>query len=169
MRGAVRLSAAALGTVFAAGLGLRLYMDRPAENRLWRGEDLAIAGLRGKLPPNAALACPPGYCQAAGAIASPVFAASADRLYRDLEQIAGQEPGAVLIETDRAGRRLGWVVHSAVFRFPDLVTAEIVALGPRRASVALYSRARYGRSDFGVNRRRIESWLSRLERKTTAQ
>ena len=45
----------------------------------------------------------------------------------------------------------------------DPVTVEFVALAPDRSSLALYSRARYGRSDFGVNRGRVLRWLSRLQ------
>lgn len=154
--------AATLAAVAAAGLGLRLYMDRPAENRLRPGEDIEIAELRGRLPANAALACPPGYCHVVGAIASPVFAVGADRLYDDLEQVARRERGVVPVAAEPARRRLVVIVHSAVLRFPDYVIAEVVALDRQRSSVALYSRARYGRLDFGVNRRRIRRWLSRL-------
>jgi hypothetical protein len=49
----------------AAGFGLRLYMNHAGENRLRPGEDIAIGELRGSLPPNAFLACPPGYCRIA--------------------------------------------------------------------------------------------------------
>ena len=44
------------------------------------GEDIAVAALRGPLPPNAFLACPAGYCSVAEAAPSPVFALSADAL-----------------------------------------------------------------------------------------
>lgn len=164
----ISLPAVVLAAVFAAGLGVRLFMDRPTENRLRPGEDVAIADLRGNLPPNAAVACPPGYCSAAGAIASPVLAIDADRLHGYLAEVARLEPGVVRIDVERGRRRLVAVVHSAVFRFPDIVTAEIVALGPR-SSVALYSRARYGRSDFGVNRRRVERWLWQLGKRAAPQ
>jgi uncharacterized protein (DUF1499 family) len=169
MRRAAVVSAAALATLVAAGFGLRLYMGGPAQDRLRPGEAVAIAELRGKLPANAALACPPGYCQADGALASPVFAVDADRLYRDIERIALAEPGVVPIAVDPAGRRFVAAAHSAVFRFPDIVTAEIVELGRHRSSLALYSRARYGKADFGVNRGRVERWLSRLKRLAAIQ
>lgn len=150
--------------VAAAGLGLRLYMDRAAENRLRPGEEVAIGELRAPLPPNAFLACPTGYCRIAGAAPSPVFAMSASGLYREFAALVAREPRVVTIAAEPQRRRIIVIQRSALFRFPDVVTAEFVALGPDRSSVALYSRPRYGRYDFGVNRRRIERWLARLQR-----
>ena len=77
-----------------------------------------------------------------------------DRLY--------YEEAAPVI-SDREYDRLYKELVDLETRFPDLVTVEFVALAPDRSSLALYSRARYGRSDFGVNRRRVLRWLSRLQ------
>jgi uncharacterized protein (DUF1499 family) len=150
--------------VAAAGFGLRLYMERPGEARLLPGEGTAIAALRGPLPGNAALACPPGYCAVAGATASPVFAVDGDRLYRDFARLVGRAPRTVTVLAE-APRRMVVIQRSAVFGFPDVVTAEFVALGPARSSLALFSRARYGRWDFGVNRRRVARWVARLQQR----
>lgn len=151
-------------TIGAAGFALRLYMSRASENRLRPGEDVAIADLHGALPPNAFVACPPGYCAAVDAAPSPVFAIGADRLYRSWERLVAQEPRVATMLADPKGRRIIVIQRSPVLHFPDVVTAEFVTLGPDRSSPAIYSRARYGRYDFGVNRRRVEAWLARLQR-----
>jgi uncharacterized protein (DUF1499 family) len=157
---------AALAALVALGVlivGLRLYMGRAAENRVQPSEDVAIAALRGPLAANAFLACPAGYCAVAEAAASPVFAVSADRLAEYWGELVAAEPRLVQIAAEPERRRSVWIQRSALFRFPDLVTVEFVALAPERSSLALYSRARYGRSDFGVNRGRVLRWLSRLQ------
>jgi uncharacterized protein (DUF1499 family) len=156
---------AALAALVALGVivvGLRLYMGRAAENRLQPGENVAIAALRGPLAANAFLACPAGYCAVGEAVVSPAFAVSADRLAEYWAQMIAAEPRLVQIAAEPEQRRSVWIQRSALFRFPDLVTVEFVALAPDRSSLALYSRARYGRSDFGVNRKRVLRWLSRL-------
>jgi hypothetical protein len=154
---------AVLGLIASAlVLGLRLYFGRIAEDRLRPGEDIAIAALREPLPPNAFLACPEGYCAMAEAAPSPVFALSADRRTAYWAATIIDEPRLVQIAAEPEQRRSVWLQRSAVFGFPDLVTVEIVALAPDGSSVALYSRARYGRYDFGVNRGRVLRWLSRL-------
>jgi uncharacterized protein (DUF1499 family) len=74
------------------------------------------------------------------------------------------EPRLIEVAQDAPHRRFVYVVHTAMLGFPDIVTVEFVALGAHRSSIALYSRSRYGRSDFGTNRRRVEDWLARLRR-----
>jgi len=145
-----------------AGLGVRLYMGRSAEDRLRSGEDIAISALRGPLAQNAALAAPAGYCAVDQAMPSPVFAMSLDRLAGYWTEIIAGEPRIIQIAAEPDRRRLVLMQRSAVFGFPDVITVEFVSLAPDRSSLALYSRARYGRSDFGVNRRRLERWLSQL-------
>jgi uncharacterized protein (DUF1499 family) len=154
---------AALSAAAVIVVGLRLYIGRVAEDQLRPGEDVAIAALRGPLAANAFLACPPGYCAVAEAAASPVFAVSADRLAEYWTQMIAAEPRLVQVAAEPGQRRSVLIQRSALFRFPDLVTVEFVALAPDRSSLALYSPARYGRSDFGVNRRRVLRWLSRLQ------
>ena len=148
--------------LLVGAIGLRLFLQRAGEDRLQPDEDVAIAALHGKLPPNAFLACPPDYCQAAGAAASPVLATDADRLYWALMRVVTAAPRVTVVRDDPQRRRIALIQRSAFFRFPDIILAEVVALGADRSSVALYSRARYGRYDFAVNRQRVEDWLARL-------
>ena len=144
-------------------LALRLYMTRPAEDQLLADERVAIATLRSPLPGNAALACPPDYCAAAEATPSPVFAVGWEKLLKDWAGIVGRAPRVIVVASEPAQRRYSVIQHSLVFGFPDIVSFEFVPLGTDRSSIAVYSRARYGRSDFGVNRRRVLSWLGQLQ------
>ena len=161
-------AAVALLIVTALGLGTRLYMSRSAEDRLRPGEDVALAELRGPLPQNGFLACPAGYCAVEAGMVSPDMPVDADRLVRLWPEVVQAESGIVMIEARPDRRRFVLIQHSAALRFPDVVTVEFVALGPRRSSVAVYSRARYGKLDFGVNRRRVETWIARLDRLAAA-
>ena len=147
----------------AFGLGLRLLMDRHAENRLRPGEAVALAALTGPLPANAFLACPAGYCGVAEAATSPAFAIGADRLAEHWAELIAREPRIAAAFAEPDERRFVLVQHSAALRFPDVITVEFVALGADRSSLAVYSRARYGRYDFGVNRQRVMAWLHRLQ------
>ena len=52
-----------------------------------------------------------------------------------------------------------FVVRSALFGFPDLVSVKFLDLKGGKATLALYSRSVYGRSDLGVNRARSLAWL----------
>jgi uncharacterized protein (DUF1499 family) len=146
------------------GLTLRIYMGREAEDRLAAGEAVSIAELRSPLPKASFVACPPDYCSAAKAIASPVFELPWDRL-RDywIEVISG-EKRLVSVAANSERWRLVYIQHSPILRFPDIVTVEFVPLGPNRSSIAIYSRSRYGEYDFSKNRKRVERWLVLLRR-----
>ena len=148
------------------GLAVRIYMSRPAEDRLRAGERVAIRDLRDPIPGNAFLACPPDYCRAKAA-ASPVFAIPVEQLAALWTQMLAGEPNIVKVAAEPDQHRLVVIQHTPLLRFPDIITVEFVALGPDRSSLAVYSHARYGSGDFGTNRRRVEAWLNRLQNLAT--
>jgi uncharacterized protein (DUF1499 family) len=147
-------------TVTAAGLALRMYLDRPAEDRLAPDEVVSIADLHSPLARPSFLACPPGYCGVAD-MESPIFPMPWDQLreyWKEIAEIAG-----ITVVSEFEHRRAVYIQHSPIFRFPDIVTVEFVALGPERSSVAVYSRSRYGGYDFAANRKRVKRWLFQLQ------
>ena len=146
--------------VIAAGFALRMYLGRPAEDRLAQDEVVSIADLHRPLARPSFLACPPGYCAAAD-MESPIFPMPWDQLREYWKEIA--EVAAITVVSEFEHRRAVYIQHSPIFRFPDIVTVEFVALGPERSSVAVYSRSRYGGYDFGTNRKRVERWLFQLQ------
>jgi hypothetical protein len=149
---ATALAAVLLG---AAGLGLalRLYMGRAGEDRLAAGERVDILKLRGPLPPNAFLACPPADCTLAGAAATPVFDVPVAQLRAAWQRMIARQKRVVEVAADPAAGRFTYIQHTPLLRFPDIAD---------RSSLAIFSRARYGRYDFGTNRARVERWLAAL-------
>ena len=148
-------------TVTAAGLALRMYLDRPAEDRLTPDEVVSIADLRRPLARPSFLACPPGYCVAAD-MESPIFPMPWDQLREYWKEMI-VETAAILVVSEFEHRRAVYIQRSPIFGFSDIVTVEFVALGPERSSVAVYSRSRYGGYDFAKNRKRVEQWLFVLQ------
>ena len=113
--------------------------------------------------PNQFLVLPPGFIgKAQPHAASPVFAASPDRVLDALKRIALAESRTEVLAEVRATRRLELVQRSKTFRFPDYITVEAVPLTAGKTALAIYSRAKYGIRDFGVNRARVERWLAAL-------
>src|SRR5262249_43915183 len=127
-------------------------------------EAVSIAELRSPLPKPSFLACPPGYCAGAENIASPVFDQSSTRLYGYWNEVISGQPRIIIAEADPQTRRFVYIQHSPAFRFPDVITVELVELASDRSSIAIYSRSRYGGYDFAKNRKRVEKWLSLLEK-----
>ena len=104
---------------------------------------------------------PRGWPGPADAV-SPVFPIDAADLWRAWMDLAARQPRTVLRAQDERTLRSLHVQRSRVLHFPDLVRAEIVALGAARSGIVLDSRARFGCWDFGVNRRRVLRWVHDL-------
>jgi uncharacterized protein (DUF1499 family) len=94
---------------------------------------------------------------------SPVFHLDAIELWLAWIGLAASQPRTVLRSRDERSLRSLHVQRSRALHFPDLVRAEIVALGTARSGIVLDSRARFGCWDFGVNRRRVLRWVHDLK------
>jgi hypothetical protein len=74
---------------------------------------------------------------------------------------------ATILSTPRTVRLAGdagfgtYVTRSALWGFPDYVSVRVKPDGAGSV-VTIFSRARFGQSDLGVNRARVERWLSTL-------
>ncbi len=140
-------------------------LGQPLLDRLFAvGQVPAIdfASLRLGPRPNQFLMCPPDLCAAPGNAESLVFEVPAARLRERWREVVSARPGVELVVESTDGWQLDYVARSARLRFPDLVTVRFVSLAPERSTLAVYSRALYGRSDFGVNRTRTEGWLAAI-------
>ncbi len=108
--------------------------------------------------PNQFLLCPPGICTSHAD--SPVFDVSVDQLRERWREVVAAQPRLELLAED--GQQFDYVQRSARFRFPDIITVLFISVSPSQCTLAIYSRSIYGKSDFGVNRKRIEAWLKIL-------
>jgi uncharacterized protein (DUF1499 family) len=168
------LSFALLGIAGALAAGLGVLVSRGSEpwgiddvwSALFGKPDLGpvdFATLVRRSSPNNALACPPGICPKARAdLESPVLAVEGDRLRRIVAETALSEPGTEILYQGRWEDQDRYLVRSRLMRFPDTVSTLVVGMGEGRSSVAIYSRSQIGYSDLGVNRARVERWLTRI-------
>jgi uncharacterized protein (DUF1499 family) len=125
--------------------------------------DFATLALTWK--PNQFLVLPAGYqAKTKAHRVSPSFAKTPDQVLDALKRVALAEPRTLLLAEDRANRRLSLVQKSKTFRFPDFIDAEAMPLTGGQTALAIYSRAKFGIRDFGVNRARVERWLAALKR-----
>ena len=114
-----------------------------------------------KLPDktNQFLMCPTGFCAANPPAESPVFDVPAAQLRARWREFAANQPRTELLAEDADARQIDYVQRSARFRFPDIITVRFIPVSASRSTLVIYSRSIYGRSDFGVNRKRVDDWL----------
>ena len=111
--------------------------------------------------PNQFLMCPPSICK--GHADSTVFKISVNKLRELWLNLVKTKPRLELLAEN--GQQFDYVQRSERFRFPDIITVRFIRVSPSEATLAIYSRSVYGQSDFGVNRKRIEAWLSEIREK----
>lgn len=95
---------------------------------------------------------------------SPAFAISAAALANRAKDLWAKQARTELVRDIDSNLQFELVQRSAVFKFPDYVAIQAIDLGGGKAALAIYSRSKYGRSDFGVNKARIEAWLVLLKK-----
>jgi uncharacterized protein (DUF1499 family) len=111
--------------------------------------------------PNTFLLAPEGLCkQAKVDKTAPVYPVPAAKLRQELLGVVIALPRVSHTLADEAGLYDDFVVRSALFGFPDLVSVKFLDLKGGKATLAIYSRSVYGRSDLGVNRARSLAWLA---------
>ena len=121
--------------------------------------------LRLSRKPNQFLVLPPGFAGATTPHAeSPVFPVSPRVLMQAVKTLALEEPRTKLVHGDAGNGQAEFVARSKLFRFPDRITVEVAGVPGEgeRSALAVYSRAVYGRRDFGVNQARVGRWLGIL-------
>lgn len=113
--------------------------------------------------PNDALAAAPDLCPARSDVLPPEFVGDAAALRTAFGTMLASETSIERVDADDAALTDRYVQRSALMRYPDTVVAQFFDRPGGRSTLALYSRSQIGRSDFGVNRARIERWLGKLK------
>lgn len=74
-----------------------------------------------------------------------------------LNDIAANWPRTRVLAGSVEEGRVTYITRTAVWGFPDFTTLEL-----RDGQIALYARSRFGRSDLGVNSKRLQGWIDAL-------
>jgi uncharacterized protein (DUF1499 family) len=93
---------------------------------------------------------------------SPVFLIPAQELETRLDAIILAEPRTGRLAGDPLAAWATYMQRSFLVGYPDYVSVRAVDVGEGRSALAIFSRSRYGYSDWGVNRARVRRWLDAL-------
>ena len=112
--------------------------------------------------PNTSLAAPEAYSPD---IVTPAYKLPADRLFALIRDVAVSQDRTYQAALYPDQLQVHYVARTALLNFPDLIMVDVEKTGSDSSGLIVYSRSVYGRSDFGVNRKRIETWLAALQAK----
>ncbi len=121
-----------------------------------------FAQLQRRGTPNEYLVCPTDVCRSAEPDRpAPTFDIPVAQLQERLVALLATLPRTrILVDCDA---HLVVEQRSLIFRFPDYIDVRAIAIDASRSTIAIYSRSKIGFYDFGVNKRRVEGWLRKLE------
>ena len=115
--------------------------------------------------PNWHLSCPPGAGPSGCRQETPVYNVDVARLRGEFFEVVSAAPRTALIADAPSMNRYRFIQKTRLFKFVDEITVEFLDLGNNRSTLYIFSRARKGWWDLGVNRRRVRRWLKRLGRR----
>ncbi|TVQ37848.1 MAG: DUF1499 domain-containing protein [Geminicoccaceae bacterium] len=121
-----------------------------------------LATLERSPTPNDYLVCPQSLTTAQVDRDPPISSLEVAALERHWLTALESEPRTRRLASEADAQRHLFLQRTRVLRFPDLIQIDFVALPDGGSTLCLYSRSRYGHSDLGQNRRRIEDWLNRI-------
>lgn len=127
----------------------------PSDPAVWHADPLE--GVRTGRP-NDFLVLPPGA--AAADLTSPVYEVNAATLAQRFDAVALGAPRVTRLAGGPEELWTTYIQRSALIGWPDYISVRAVSLGDGRSALAIWSRSRFGYSDLGVNRARVETWLA---------
>ncbi len=92
--------------------------------------------------------------------AAPVVAAPVSDLAAAFDAVATGDDRVEVVAGSAAGGHVTYVQRSRTMGYPDYVSVRFIDLGDGNSTMAVFSRARFGHSDLGVNKQRVETWVS---------
>jgi uncharacterized protein (DUF1499 family) len=150
---------AVLGVAVLVGFGLWVRLA-PSDPTVWHVDPLSEPGT-GK--PNAYRVLPEGMGTRPADAAAPVYPVEAAVLAAAFDAHVIAQPRTTLLAGGPDALWATYVQRSRVFGFPDYVSVRFLDLPEGGSTLAIYSRARFGTSDLGVNFARVQDWVGGLQ------
>ncbi len=93
--------------------------------------------------------------------AAPTFPISSADLAAKFDAIA-LRVGSDIVGGSAAEGYVTYVQTSSFFGFPDYVSVKFIEIDATSSTLAIFSRSRLGKSDLGINKKRVEAWIGQL-------
>lgn len=121
-----------------------------------------ISAIRRPTSPNTCVAAPAGFALVPD-LPTRRYDVPPDRLFATVRKVIASQPRTRELAVDPGRLRVDYVVRSLVFRFPDIVLAQVLRVSDEHSELVLYSYSLKGHYDFGVNRGRVSGLLSGVD------
>ncbi len=111
--------------------------------------------------PNFYLICPKVICGVDGNT-SPIYKLNSNTLYHATLDIIQKKEKTTITYQNNKKYQLIFIQKTRFFRFPDYIDIQIFPVGNNESTIAIFSRAKYGFYDFGINKSRVINIITEL-------
>ena len=95
---------------------------------------------------------------------SPMFDLGASELIQLVDDFVLTQPRVKRIAGTVGEGMITYVQRTKIISYPDYITIKAISAGAKQSQLEIFSRSRFGYSDWGVNKGRIKAWLLQLRR-----
>jgi uncharacterized protein (DUF1499 family) len=113
-------------------------------------------------PETAATTGKPNEYRITGDAAIP-FNVNASELALLVDEFIRRQPRIKHVSGDPDSRMISYVQRSSIMGYPDYITIKVSPTGSKQSKLEILSRSRFGHSDLGVNKRRIDQWIAAIQ------
>ncbi len=96
---------------------------------------------------------------------SPAFDVSVSELAVTFDEVATEESRVEVLAGSATEEFVTYIQRSALMGYPDYISVRFLDTNNGGSTVAIYSRARYGSSDLGVNEKRVQRWVQETQQR----
>ena len=93
---------------------------------------------------------------------APVYACDVSTLATAFNKVALTEDRVEVLAGVAKDGFVTYVQRSAFFAFPDYISVTFSDAADGGSTLAVFSRSQYGKSDLGVNEKRVNAWVNRV-------
>lgn len=91
---------------------------------------------------------------------APIYTQSAAEVAAAFDAFVQSESNVEVLAGSAADGFVTYIQRSALFGFPDYASVKFIDLPAGGSTIAIFSRARYGKSDLDVNEKRVVRWVA---------
>lgn len=92
------------------------------------------------------------------------FDLSASNLSKIVHEYVENQPNITKLEETPEKGLLTFIQRSKIMGYPDYITISILPISENQAQLEILSRSRFGYSDLGTNRKRVDMWVMGITR-----
>lgn len=149
-----------LGAIGLGYLAMFLISTAPHDPAEWHMDPLSVETCT---TPNCFRMAPAGSTDERIDAISPIYGESALVLAQAFDEFALTQRATHRIAGLPPEQMMTYVQTTEKIKAPDYLTIKFISLEDGRSTIAVYSRARFGYGDLGVNEERVRRWVKTLE------